>query len=315
MTNAIAVTNGLRAIEKAVPTLEEIEVIKATVMPPGSTDAELKTFLGWCGWKGLDPVGQAYVIRQKNKDGTVKLTFGTSIHGMRSIAARTGLYGPQDGPYWCGPDGEWKDLWLSTDNPAAARVGVKQVGWDTYTYGTATWSQWGKTFGNWTTMPAHMLAIRAEADALRRAFPHDLAGVFTREEMEEAAPEPAKPPVGSRVDAVEAQVRRLLIADPAVEVYGDVIDAETGEVTGQQSLPGDDAVNGIDMITRAQAERIIALRKALGLSAGELSNLAAKAAGRVDAIDPRQLSTYQADALMIELEAMARAEDIRVTAS
>lgn len=227
MSNAIAAYNataGLRTLERPGPTDDEIAVIKATVMPPDASDAELKSYLGWCAWKQLDPVGQAYCFRQKGQNGQKgKLTFGTSIHGMRSIAARTGVYGPQDGPYWCGPDGEWKDLWLEKENPAAARVGVKQIGWETYTYGTATWQQWGKSFGNWLTMPAHMLAIRAEADALRRAFPHDLAGVYLREELEEA---PA--------DHDEAQV-----ASPR-PIEARVVDRHTGEITNAALSLDDD---------------------------------------------------------------------------
>lgn len=120
-----------------------------------------------------------------------------------------------------------------------------------------------------------------------------------------------------RIDVVEAQVRGLSPGNAALQDRDrdvDGIDAETGEITGQQALPDDDAVNGIEMITRLQAERIIALRDALGYGPKEINKLAGKAAGQTVAVDPRQLSTYQAASLIAELEAMARAEDIRVTA-
>jgi phage recombination protein Bet len=270
MSNAVATYNAssLRVLDRGEPTPDEIAVIKATVMPQGSTDAELKTFLGWCAWKGLDPVGQAYAFRQGGKQGQGgKLVFGTSIHGMRSIAARTGLYGPQDGPYWCGEDGAWKDLWLAKENPAAARVGVKQVGWDTYTYGTATWQQWGKSFGNWLTMPAHMLAIRAEADALRRAFPHDLAGVYTKDELEDA-PEMAASPVRSGT------------------VSAELVDDETGEIID---------VEPERRITRDQVTEIVTIKQSMGWKPDFVKALSDQAVGKTDAA---QLTEDEATVLL-----------------
>ena len=70
----------------------------------------------------------------------------------------------------------------------------------------------GKPTGQWASMPDHMVAKCAEAQALRRAFPHDLAGTQTTDETahdrvtawaeqvvtEPAAIEPARAASGQR---------------------------------------------------------------------------------------------------------------------
>lgn len=160
-----------------------IAVVRASIMPPGSGLEELHFYMAWCRMRQVDPVSQAFVIKQGGK-----LVPGVTIAGLRAIAARSGKYGPQDGPRWMDENGDWHDVWVDDTPPTAARVGVKQTDWDDYTYGTATWREFGaakagQSFSPWKTQPSNMLAIRAEANALRRAFPADLAGLYTREEL------------------------------------------------------------------------------------------------------------------------------------
>lgn len=201
---------------------EKVELIKNSILK-GASDLELQLFISWCNSKQLDPLsGEAYAVRQGGA-----LQPASTIAGMRKIAARSGAYGPQDGPYWCGQDGQWTDVWLQHEPPAAAKVGVKRTDQDAYTYSVATDRECGANKagrgGPWATQPAHMLSIRAEAAALRRVFPAELSGVYDKEELE-GDERPARAP--RPAEAQESRPR------PIVEV----VDGETGEIETAESL-------------------------------------------------------------------------------
>jgi phage recombination protein Bet len=132
---------------------------------------------------GLDPFArQIYMINRGGRYG-----IQTSIDGFRIIAQRSGNYGGQTGSEWCGDDGVWKDVWLSTNPPSAARVGVYYKDSPHPTYATAKWDSYAVTTNPiWKKMPDVMLAKCAESLALRKAFPNDMSGIYTDEEMGQA---------------------------------------------------------------------------------------------------------------------------------
>lgn len=187
------------ALVNAAWNQEQLDVIK-TLICPGASDAELTLFAQVCKQTGLNPFArQIYGIVRKvrvNVDGQwrseQRLSIQTSIDGFRLAAQRSGEYGGQVGPEWCGEDGCWRDVWLSSTPPAAARVGVMRRGFTQPTYAVATWAEYcqrdrdGKPTGQWPTMPSLMLAKCAEALALRKSFPAELSGLYSKEEMAQA---------------------------------------------------------------------------------------------------------------------------------
>lgn len=150
-------------------------------------ETEVDQFLLECQLYELEPLaGQIYAVWE---NGVMRAV--TTIDGLRSLAERTGLYAGQGDPEWCDQDGNWTDYWAGEDVPLAARVRVSRKDSEVSTTGTANWHDfapqgdagadalWNKTSGK----PAHMLSIRSEALALRKAFPAQLSGLYTAEEL------------------------------------------------------------------------------------------------------------------------------------
>lgn len=160
------------------------------------TPGELVMFAQVSQRTGLDPFRkQIYAVRYKNGG---PITFQTGIDGFRVIAKRSGKLRGILAPEWCGEDGEWREVWLDDENPpVAARVAVRHSDYDDPVVGVALYreyvaTRWDKDLGQavpnsqWQQRPAHMLAKCAEALAIRRAFPDDVGGLYSEDEMEQA---------------------------------------------------------------------------------------------------------------------------------
>ena len=171
-------------------TEENVKLLKETLTAAGTnlSDNELSLFLHQAKQTGLDPLArQIYVMKSGSK-----ISFMTSIDGQRLVAQRTGDYEGQVGPQWCGEDGQWVDVWLKKEDPSASRVGVYRKGFQAPVYGIATWKSYANTNSpTWKKMGDVMLAKCAEALAIRKAFPQELSGLYTAEEMDQAQPEAA----------------------------------------------------------------------------------------------------------------------------
>jgi phage recombination protein Bet len=199
-------TGGALAIrpDQTMWTPEQAAVLQQSGIDNEVTSAELSSFLHLCQRTQLDPFSrQIYLIgRWDRRAGRKVFTPQTSIDGYRvtahRAAAKAGHKLGYEDTVWCDSSGRWFDVWLSDEPPAAAKVVVVRDGQRfpaVAKYGEYVQTgKENKPIGLWGKMPATMTAKCAEALALRMAFPNDLAGVYTAEEMAQADnPEPEQP--------------------------------------------------------------------------------------------------------------------------
>lgn len=196
----------------------------ARTVAKGCSSDELSLFGAICKRTGLDPFArQIYAIKR----GSV-MTTQVSIDGARLVAQRSGEYAGQVGPFWCGADGVWVDVWLAKTPPMAAKVGVHRRGFEQTLFAVAIWSEYAQTQGNmWSKFPSVMLAKCAEMIALRRAFPAELSGLYSTEEMSQADDHVAVSVMQAPVVAAKKVERAQAQIPAAVGISNEVIHADT----------------------------------------------------------------------------------------
>ena len=178
-------------------TPKQVDILKNSICK-GLSNEEFEIFLMACAKTQLDPfMRQIYAVKRKAKkaDGSwgETMTIQTGIDGYRLIAERTGCYAPGVEPTY---------VQDSSGNLLSATAYIKKQTkdgtWHTVS-ASAYVDEYMQTFvdkqtgekrptGMWGNMPRTMLAKCAEAQALRKAFPAEMSGVYTKEEMQQADP-------------------------------------------------------------------------------------------------------------------------------
>ncbi len=157
----------------------------------GASDAEFAVLLEVAKARRLNPLlRQIHFVQRWDSDkGRSVWAAQASIDGLRALAERTGLYAGQDEPEFVeNPDGTLR----------LCKVRVWRKDWPRPAVGVAYWAEYVQTIRDratgkfrpaamWGRMPHTMLSKCAESLALRKAFPEDMAGLYTTEEMAQAS--------------------------------------------------------------------------------------------------------------------------------
>jgi len=262
----------------------------AALVQLGVKDApngDLAVYFHQCQRTQLDPFArQIYMIgRYDGQTRGTKYTIQTGIDGFRLVGRRaadaahhTIALSPTE---WCGPDGVWRDVWLATEPPAAARITLYRDGGAFPAI--ALWTEYAQTKADgsltkmWKERSAGQLAKCAEALAWRKAFPQDLSGLYTSDEMARAN--------GDAVSQVEVESSPRISQATSLD---DALNAAEDEAS--------DVVVAEIMVTSEQLLRLSALMAAAGLTKADMLDEARRIAGR-DLANAKAMTAPEADRL------------------
>lgn len=202
----------------------------------GATREEATVLMELARVRRLNPItGQIHFVARNTKAGK-KWSSQVGIDGFRVIAERTGKYDGQDEP----------EFERSADGmPTVCRVRVYRKDWGRPAVGVAHFTEYAQTDFNgkltkmWESKPHIMLAKCAEALALRKAFPDDLSGLYTPDEMAQADNEVAAPKQAARKQSGER------VVETPVKASADIIEAQAEPTGNAGELPAaevDDAI-------------------------------------------------------------------------
>lgn len=190
-------------------TPEQVELIKKTVAK-GASDNELALFVHQCERTGLDPFSrQIYCLKRRTMDEATNqwvdsMVTQMAIDGFRLVAQRTGEYRGQTVPLFYDAAGNGREVWVDRKlPPVACKVGVLRNGFSEPLFAIALFEEYKQTKRDgglvkmWREKPTIMLAKCAEAQALRKAFPQELSGLYTEDELHDDSDELPTPALAS----------------------------------------------------------------------------------------------------------------------
>ncbi len=196
------------------------DLLRRTLCKDASED-QFALFMRYAERTGLDPFArQIHLVIRKGK-----ACIQTGIDGLRLVADRTKRYAGNDAPVF---EGEGQ-LPGGGAHPLQATVTVWKIvdGVRQPFSATVRWQEFAPPLDlpdsfMWKKMAFNQLAKCAEAQALRKAFPADMAGVYTAEDLEapEDPPSP-RPPARATIDQRRALDRlRIRLGMDSAEMLG-----------------------------------------------------------------------------------------------
>lgn len=201
-----------------------MELLKQTVCK-GASDLEFELFRTICKRSGLDPFAKQLfpVFRWDSKAGKNIMTVQTSIDGYRVIAERTGNYSPGKEATFC-----YNDKGEIVSATAHIKKLTRDGNWHEVS-STAYWNEYcqknkdGQATQFWSKMPHLMLAKCAETLALRKAFPVEMSGLYTEDEMTN--------PIAAEADiskAIAISVEETFLNESQIKEIEDLIGDDIG---------------------------------------------------------------------------------------
>ncbi len=204
------------------------------------TDSEVSYACAVSKHLQLNPLlNQIHFVKRNTKDGAT-ITTQVGIDGFRLAALRAGGYAGSDDAIFEGTD----------KLPTKATVTVYRMvsGVRCAFTASARWAEYAVTGAAgqmWAKMPFNQLAKCAEALALRKAFPQELAGLRTDEEMlqaDQVTPSKASA-LNSRADTIEdAEIVEEPLGDFVCKVGKKYKDKKLSEI------PRDDLIKFVEYI-------------------------------------------------------------------
>lgn len=214
------------AITKYQLTKNDVQtLIQVGVIPNGTPDSAISMYAKFCAESNLSPFKkQVHLVKRWTKDGD-RYTIQTGIDGYRAIANRTGQYAGNDDYRFDEGLTEYEAIKNKRNPPTTATATVYRIvgGVRCPFSSTARWDEYVQTGKNgvqpmWAKMPYLMLGKCAEALALRKAFPEEIGGVYTDEEMAQAdVVEIPKQPMQSGVAPKEETAKEIVQEAVVVE--------------------------------------------------------------------------------------------------
>lgn len=292
---------------------QQLELIKKTYAKD-CTDDEFLLFIQVAQRTGLDPFSrQIYAIKRGGK-----MVIQTSIDGYRLIADRGGNYAGNDEAVFF-----HNEAGLLVRATVKVWKFVKGVRCD-FT-GTAMWDEYVQTDGKgdvtkmWAEKPYIMLSKCAEAQSLRKAFPADLSGLYTHEEMMQADNTPVVITQPSLADARPKAAPKALKdlpvnewvagggtgAPSTVEKYKaskaeDLEQHLTEEETASLRLP--DILQDKFLISKEQLATIVQLKKSAKFTPEEALQWGLMIQEEYGVKSPKDLTVDQAKIIIADLE-------------